>query len=308
MTVRKGVTDVRWWILAALIAAFVIGDTGHAPVIAMVTLMVMMCVSLHGLTFSKTDITGKKKELLLGIAICYGAATGVTLIVGSFYDSALWAGWVMIAAVPCAVSVTTGTLILKGDTKTAMVITAVIYVMALALTPLITHILIGESVSPLDVLRYVALFIAIPLIVSVPLRKVSVNADLKSVSINIMFFILVFITFGANKEFILNEPKTVLWVAAGCIVRIFAVAAAAELILRRIRMSRDSRIPMVLLSIWKNSALAMSLTMILIETETSVLPSALSLPLEMVCFMIMIWYYQKRYEAEVRPAEEGTAV
>jgi len=294
MSIMKALTDVRWYILFGLTAALIIGDTGHAPAIAMVTLMVMMCVSLHGLSFNRSDIIENKREVIIGILICYLVAGGVTLFVGSFYDRALWIGWVMIAAVPCAISVTSGTLILKGNTKLAMITVSLIYVIALAVTPLMTKVFIGEAVSPIEVLKYVALFIVIPFAVSIPLKKVSFNPKLKAISINIMFFILVFITFGANKEFIISEPRTVLLVVAGCLVRIVVVAVGIEVILRKIGTSKDTRIPLVLLSIWKNSALAMSMTMILISTTESVLPSALSLPLEMIWFMVMMWYYQKR--------------
>jgi BASS family bile acid:Na+ symporter len=288
------ITDIRPWIVVGLIVGLVIGDTGEAPTIAMITLVVMMCVSLHGLDFNRSDVIRNRKEVALGVLICYGVAGGVTLLVGSFYDHDLWLGWVMIAAVPCAISVTSGTLILKGNTKLAMITVTTIYLIALAVTPVMTKVFIGEAISPFEVLKYVALFIIIPFIVSVPLRKVAINANVKAVSINIMFFILVFITFGANKEFIFSEPRTVLWVVAGCLVRIVAVALTMELVLKWIRAKRDSRIPLVLLSIWKNSALAMSMTMILISTSESVLPSALSLPLEMIWFMVLIWYYQKR--------------
>ena len=290
----SAIMDVRWYIVIGLILALIVGDTGYAPEIAMITLMVMMCVSLQGLTFGRSDIKENKKELIIGVLICYAVAGGVTLLVGSFYDHELWMGWVMIAAVPCAISVTSGTLILKGNTKLAMITVTMIYIIALAATPIITKVFIGQAVSPYEVLKYVALFIVIPFAVSIPLRNVVIPAKIKTVSINIMFFILVVITFGANKEFILTEPRTVLWVICGCLVRIAVVATVMELILRKMRTKRDSRIPMVLLSIWKNSALAMSMTMELISTTESVLPSALSLPLEMLWFMVMIWYYGRR--------------
>jgi len=286
--------DVRWWIVAALVFGMIIGDTGNAPMIAVITLMVLMCVSLHGLTFSRSDIIENRKIMLLGILICYGVAGGVTLLVGSFYSRELWLGWVLLAAVPCAISVITGTLILKGNTKSATMTVTAVYLAALIITPLITHVFIGEAVSPFEVLKYVALFIFIPLIISIPLRNVAFNADAKTISINIMFFILIFVTFGANKEFILGEPETVLWVAAGCLVRVVAIALVMEFILKYAKMRKDSRIPLVLMSIWKNSALAMSMTMILISTTESALPAALSLPIEMLWFMAMMWYYSKR--------------
>jgi BASS family bile acid:Na+ symporter len=261
----------------------------------MVSLMVMMCISLQGLNFKRSDVSGNKKEVIAGILVCYVVAGGITLLIGSFYDHEIWMGWVMIAAVPCAISVTSGTLLLKGDTKLAMICVTLIYFIALAVTPLMTKVLIGEAVSPLEVLKYIALFIIIPFGISVPLRKARLNPDVKTVSINIIFFILIFITFGANKEFMLNEPSVVLWVVVGCLAKIFIVAIGMELLLKWIKMKRDQRIPMVLLSIWKNSALAMAMTMILLaDTPHSVLPAALSLPLEMMWFMVMMWYYTKR--------------
>ncbi|MDR0778344.1 MAG: Na+-dependent transporter [Methanomassiliicoccaceae archaeon] len=302
MHARNIITDIRPWIVIGLIVGLIIGDTGEAPTVAMVTLVIMMCVSLHGLDFNRSDLKKNRKEVILGILICYGVAGGVTLLVGSFYSHDLWLGWVMIAAVPCAISVTSGTLILKGNTKLAMITVTAIYLIALAMTPIMTKVFIGEAISPFEVLKYVALFIVIPFIVSVPLRKVAINANVKAVSINIMFFVLVCITFGANREFIFSEPKTVLWVVAGCLVRIIAVASVMEIVLRWMRTKRDSRIPLVLMSIWKNSALAMSMTMILISTTESVLPSALSLPLEMIWFMVLIWYYQKRCPPEEEKA------
>jgi len=286
--------DARFWIISALVLGLLIGDIGHAPTIVMMALMVLMCISIQGLSFNKKDVTENKKEILIAVIVCYAVAGGVTLLVGSFYDHDLWLGWVMLAAVPCAISVTSGTLILKGNVKLAMIATTVIYLVALAVTPAITQILIGEAVNPAEVLKYVALFIAIPFAVSIPLRKYRMNVKTKAVSVNVLFFILVLVTFGANRDFIFNEPETVLWVALGCIVRIAAVALVMELLLKWIGMRRGNRIPMVLLSIWKNSALAMSMTMILISTTHSVLPAALSLPIEMIWFMFMIWYYSKR--------------
>ena len=294
MSLTNLLADARFWIISALITGLIVGDTGMAPTIAMMSLMLLMCISLHGLKFNKEDVVANKKELMVAVFICYAVAGGVTLLVGAFYDHDLWMGWVMIAAVPCAISVTSGTLILKGDVKLAMISVTIIYVTALIMTPIMTKVLIGEAVSPIEILKYVALFIAVPFAVSIPMRNIVISTKVKSVSVNILFFILIFITFGANKEFILNEPRTVLWVVAGCLVRIVAVALSMEFLLKWIGMRREGRIPMVLLSTWKNSALAMSMTMLLIPTTHSVLPSALSLPLEMMWFMFMIWYYSKR--------------
>jgi len=62
--------DARFWIMSALAMGLIIGDTGHAPLIITISLIVLMCISLQGLTFSKKDITDNRKEVLIGVFIC----------------------------------------------------------------------------------------------------------------------------------------------------------------------------------------------------------------------------------------------
>lgn len=299
MSVVSVLANVRIWIVLALIFGIIIGDVGDiGPTIIIVALIAMMSISLMGLDLNKQDIVEKKKELALGIICCYVVACVVTLGIGMLFDPVIWNGWVLIASVPCAVSVVSASLILKGDVKLALMSVTVIYVLALGITPLMTKIFIGDAVSPLEILKYVLLFILIPIVLSIPLKKVTLSANARNILINFCFFVLVFLAFGSNRDFILERPALVLAVAAGCLVRIVAVHGAMEFMLKRLGIKRDTRIVLILLSIWKNSALAMTLAMILLPNAESALPGALSLPLEMIWFMVMMWYYSAKCPPE----------
>jgi len=299
MALINVLTDIKAWIISALVFGIIVGDVGDlGPTIIVVSLMAMMSISLMGLDLSKKDITEKKKELVLAFSCCYVFACIVTLAVGSFFEHALWNGWALIASVPCAVSVVSGTLILKGDVKLSLISVTLIYVAAIGITPLMTKLLVGDAVSPLEILRYVLMFILMPMIVSLPLRKITLTANARSITVNFFFFVLVMVSFGANREFLFASPHLVLMVAAGCLVRIVAVHGAAEYIFKRIGIDRETRIVLVLLCIWKNSALAMTLAILLLPDAESALPGALSVPLELVWFMAMVWFYKVKCPPE----------
>lgn len=295
MALISALANVRYWVVAGLIFGLVVGDIGVAgPMLIVGSLVLMMTISLLGLEFKKKDITERKKELAFAIICCYVISAGATLLVGSFFGGALWSGWVMIASVPCAVSVVSSTLIMKGDLKLALVSVTVVYVASLVITPLFTKALIGDAVAPFEILKYVLLFILVPLILSVPLKKVTIPINIRNIIINVCFFILVAIAFGSNRDFFFDEPVEVLWLAVASMIRLIAVFVLMEWILMKLKVPRDIRIVFVLIAVWKNSALAMTLTMLLIPDAEAALPAAIIVPLEMVWFMVMIWYYTKK--------------
>ena len=129
----------------------------------------------------------------------------------------------ILSAVPCAISVVPSALFLRADPKLAVLSLAVIYVVAIALTPIITHTLIGNSVNPLEVLRYILMFILIPFILTIPLKRLHLKQAPKTVFINLMMFILVFVGLGSRQEFVFSEPMVVLSLVVACIFRIFAI-------------------------------------------------------------------------------------
>ena len=219
--------DIKVWIAAAIVLALVIGfDSPDASTIMMVALIAQMAVALDGIQFGRDDFSKYKEPILVNIVCCFGLCTGITLLTGLFFmdDQALWTGWVMLSSVPCAISVVPSALFLKADPKLAVLSLTVIYVVAIAVTPLITHVLIGDSVNPLEVLRYILMFILIPFVLTVPLKRLHLKRAPKTVFINIMMFVLVFAGLGSRQEFVFGEPTVVLALVVACILRIFVVS------------------------------------------------------------------------------------
>ena len=297
MALMNVLTNIRYWVAAALALGLLVGEIDHnvGQFVIMFSLIAMMSLSLTGLRFTKEDVTEKKKDIVLAVCCCYILSFATILLLGLPFGSDMWQGWVIMASVPCAISVIPSTLIMKGDTKLSVVSVAVMYILAIALTPLMTQVLIGDAVDPIEILKYVMLFVLLPFIISVPLKKVPLSPNSKGISLNVLYFMLIFVAFGNNRDFMFNEPILVLEVVFAVMARLIIVWAAVEFILLRLGMNKERRVVMTLSSIWKNSALAMTLAMILFSGQPhAALPGAVAVPLEMIWFMFLMWYYDKK--------------
>ena len=285
-------TDVKFWVLIGLILGLTIGfDHPDAGTILMLVLIIQMTLSLDGLSFRKEDFKDDAKGILINVICCFVVNTGLTLITGLFFidDTALWYGWIMLSSVPCGVSVVSAALLMKGNTKLAVLSLTVIYIIALGLTPLITHLLIGSAVSPLEVLRYILMFILIPFILTIPLKRLHLPRMPKVIGINLMMMLMIFIGLGSRREYIFTEPSVVVWIIVACLFRIFAFSVVFTLLLKKMKVNRANAITYISVGFWKNSGMATSITMALMASvyPSAVLPCIISLVMEAAWFAIL---------------------
>ena len=304
MNVMPILLNVRYWILAAIVIGFIVGDIGgeNDALLLIIFLMIMMCFSLTKLRFVKEDLAHYRKYVVLSVFLSSFVATLVALGVCLLYPHEMWNGWVILACVPCAISVVSGTMFMKGDGKLIMLSLSVIYVLAIALTPLFSYLFLGNAIDPMEIVKYVALFVLIPLIVSVPLRKVGVPDNANAIIINFTFFMFALIAIGRSRDFFFNDLGLALAVIGGTAIRIIIVHLVFEYTARHAGMSRENRIPYSLLLIWRNSGLALAMVLLLFPDQTMAMaPASISMIFEQFYFMFMMWYYERI----VPPAETG---
>ena len=288
--------NVRYWILAAIVIGFIVGDIGgdNDAVLLIIFLMIMMCFSLTKLRFVKEDLAHYRKYVVLSVFLCSFVATLITLGVGLMYPEEMWNGWVILACVPCAISVVSGTMFMKGDGKLIMISLSVIYFLAIILTPLFSYLLIGNAIDPLEIVKYVLLFVLIPLIVSVPLRRVGIPENANTIIINFTFFMFALIAIGRSRDFFFDDIVLALSVIGATAIRIAAVHLVFEYSMRHAGMPRENRIPYSLLLIWRNSGLALAMVLLLFPGENMALaPASISMIFEQFYFMFMMWYYER---------------
>lgn len=304
-------TNVRFWIIAAACIGIIFGDIfgENDGILLIIFLMLMMCFSLTKIDFLKNDLKEYRKKIVIGLFLGSILSTVITLAVGLFYSKDIWSGWVILAAVPCAISVVSSTVLMKGDVKLITLSLTMIYLVAIVLTPLISFALIGDSIDPFDIFKYVILFILIPFLVSRPLKKLNIPSNWNTVFINIAFFVFTMIGFGRAKLLFTSNIDLAAWVFIGTIIRIAASQLILEFTFRKMGVGRNDRIPYSLLLYWKNSGLALTLTMLLIPGNSSVLaPAIVSMVAEQIYFMFITWYYDKKVPPEIEnPKDVSTA-
>ncbi len=309
MALLNVLTDVKLWVAAGIVLGLLLGfDNPNAATMLMIVLIAQMTVSLDGISFVKSDFKTYDKKILGCIIACFGINTAVTLLTGLLFidNTQLWYGWVMLSSVPCAVSVVVASLAMKGDAKMSVLGLIGIYVVAIALTPLITHLTIGDAVNPMEIMRYILLFILVPFILSIPIKRLHLGHVPKSIFINAMMLLLVFIGLGSRREYILDQPDLILWVLLACAVRIFAVGFLCAFAFKKMKIDRESGIVYMVNAVWKNSGMSVSLTMALFGTiyPSAVLPCIASLVVESIWFAVMtgmidkIWPEQNHFCTE----------
>lgn len=311
MAVVDVLGDLRVWIAFGFIAGLATGPVvDQASTVMIIVLILQMTVSFQGLSFVKSDAYEHKKPMMWGLACCFLVNSGITILLGSFFISvstALWYGWVMLAAVPSAVSVVSASLYLKGNTKATVLMTGAIYFSALLLTPLISWIFIGSAISPLEILKYIILFIAVPMIGSRILKRFSLPVKGRIIFINMMMAALLFLALGSNRDYIVSQTDMIFWIVLVCVIRTFVLGTLLTYLLKRKGVNRDMGMIYVLFSVWKNSGMATSLSMVLLTgMAEAAVPGAVSLVLESVWFSIYTGYGEKIWPRS-DPAEDGVA-
>ncbi|MDR3282852.1 MAG: Na+-dependent transporter [Candidatus Methanoplasma sp.] len=303
MALLNVLTNVRIWVALGIVCALAIGPLGPlTPTLVIAVLMVQMTFSMEGCSFRRADFSDNKRAIVLTTAVCLVVGGGSCILFGLLFKASnpeVWQGWALLAAMPCAVSSVAISLFCRGDNKSSIICLTVIYLLALVTTPVLSFLFLGDAVSPLQVFKYLVLFIAIPLLVNIPLGKMNIDRKFRVSVINVMIFLLILLSLGYNRGYVFGDPWMVALILACNAVRIFGISFAILFVSKRYGLDRSKTLICLPLSIWRNSGLAMSLAMVLLlDAPEAVLPAVTAIVVEMVWFAVIIDHINKRWPAE----------
>ena len=271
--------------------------TGGSPwltkEISMVSLAVLMTFSLSTVSLREAKGRDHYRHAVVALIINYVALTTIILAVGLFFSKDLWPGWVLMAAAPSAISVVPFTAVLGGKTTKALFSTAVNYLVALALMPAMTLLLIGSSVSATSLVYSLLLLIVLPMAASRAVMKLSIGKETNTVLMNICFALLIFAVAGSNRDAFFGDPMLVLAISLACLVRTFGTGLTMEFALTKIHMEKSERISYVLFSSYKNLGLTATLAIALFEPVVAV-PATICIVFEVVWVIFLIRWYPQR--------------
>jgi BASS family bile acid:Na+ symporter len=225
---------------------------------------------------------------LAGIVMNYILLSGIIIILGAILldDEKLWAGTVLLAAVPPAVAVMPFSSFLKGNADLSLTGTVGAYLGGLFFMPLISLTFLSpEAFDPLKLVVVVIELIVVPLVISrIMIRKGwSVKAaPWKGTITNWSFFLIIYTLVGLNSSVFLSMRPALLAVAVIALATNFLLGFLIELTGRFFKVALPARTSLVLLGTLKNQGMAGGLALTLFGREAAI-PAA-------VCTASMILY------------------
>ncbi len=263
--------------------------------IAMITLVIMMSISLTNLQLRGLKVKDHAVSIRRAFLLSMVLASGATVVISFFFQGDLRDGWIIAAAVPSAISVVPFTYMMKGDLEPTLVSTASLYIIALAFTPLVTLLFLGQAIDVGILIFNVSLLIVLPLVASRPLRKLNIRQDYKSAALNVTFFILIIAVAGPNRHIFFSDWALLSMLLTAAVLRIFGIGLLWNWYLKRKNVPHKRRVPEVLFSSHKNTGMAATLAIGLIGPAAAV-PATICAVVD-IAWMIFLSHYLFRDEA-----------
>ncbi len=261
-----------------------------------------VAMTLSTVSITNRDLASLKttpRPVLISLLLNYVVMGGIMLLMARWLinDSEIWAGFVTLAAMPPAISVTPFSYMLGGDTVFSLIGTTGLYLAALGLTPGIMILLLGaDFVNPARLLLILVQLIVIPLAVSRALLSAGLAQSVikwRDTAINWVFFITIYIIIGLNRQVFLEQPDILLKVVIISFVVTFAVGHAIEFITRKLDIDRPSSISWMVMGTKKNTGLA-SVIALTFRGERAAFPAAI---LSVFGVLTIVWwgfYFKKQ--------------
>ncbi|MBR2394879.1 MAG: hypothetical protein IKA98_05220, partial [Candidatus Methanomethylophilaceae archaeon] len=188
----------------------------------------------------------------------------------------------------CAIAVVMAAVITKEDLNVSFVGVTATYVVGIVVTPLLSFALLGDAVNPLEILKYLILFIVIPLILSRPLERFNLPRTVKVPIINLMMFIMIFLSVNSNRGFLIDDVTFAGLILIVAIFRVVMLSVLSHFALKAVKVPNDRRTTMMVMGVWKNTGLSVSMSMLLLaSTPESVIPCFMSMMVECIWFSII---------------------
>ena len=122
-------------------------------------------------------VTRKVKQIVCGLLLNFAFLPTLCFLLALVFLShePMWAvGFILMGTVPCAGMNVVWTGLLKGDTPLALILAALTMILGIATIPSLTAILAGAyvEVSVLEMVRVIAIALAIPLVLGIVIRHI----------------------------------------------------------------------------------------------------------------------------------------
>ena len=230
---------------------------------------------------SREFVSVKNLPYAAGISVLlnYLVIGGIILLLAWWLvrEEDLWAGFVVLAAVPPAVGVVPFSYVLGGNTLFSIIGLTTTYLSALLIMPVMMTLFLGAGLfDPLQVIVLVAELVLLPIIISRVILALNLAKHIQrwqGIITNWSFFIVIFTIIGLNREVFFNDFNILIRLIAIGISISLVLGMALDFILKAFRINRETRISMILMGTTKNYGLASGILLALFD-ERAALPAS----------------------------------
>jgi len=258
------------------------------------------------MTFSTMSIANRNlislktmpRPVLISLLLNYVAMGGVMLLMARWLigDAEIWAGFVVLAAIPPAVGVMPFSYILKGNLTFSLLGLTGLYLVALGLTPGLTVLLLGaDLIDPARLLIILVELIVIPLVVSRVLLFTGLSQRIigwQDTAVKWCFFVTIYIIIGLNRQVFFGQPDVLLKVFIICAVASFVLGHTVYFVARQLKMDQATGISWMVMSTKKNAGLASAVAITLIG-ERAAFPAGVLVVFDVLTVVWWTFYFRK---------------
>ena len=270
-------------------------------------LLPAMAVSMTLSTVSITnrDLASLKstpRPILISLLLNYVVMGGIILLMARWLinDSEIRAGFIIIAAIPPAITATAFSYMLRGNAVFSLIGTTGSYLAALGITPGMMILLLGtDFINPTRLLLILVQLIVIPLAVSRALLYTGLAQNVvkwRDTAINWIFFIGFYIIIGINRQVFLEQPNVLFKVVIIALTLTFGLGHTIDFIARKLKIDQSTRISWIIMGTRKNTGLASVIALTLLG-ERATIPVAV-LAMFAVLFIIWMGFYFKKEKGQ----------
>jgi len=281
--IRKIFRNRNFILILAIVLGLTVGERGafitRSAVVPLLALV--MTLSMSGMTTREfASIRAMPRRILVALLLNYVVTGGVLLLLGWWLidDAEIWAGLVVLAAVPPAIASVPWSYMLGGDTLFSLIALMASYLVALLLTPVVMMIFLGvTSYNPIELLILLGQLIVLPIVISRILIVTRVAGHIvrwRNTVVNWSFFIVIFTVIGLNRQAFFTEPDILLRLSIIAIVATFGLSYIIEYGARALHMKQETVISLILVGTMKNFGLASGILLALFSGRAAI-PSSI---------------------------------
>ncbi len=268
------------------------------PVVMPALVLVM---TLSTATVTSRDLASLKtmpRTILNSLLLNYVVMGGLTILLATWLinDSELWAGLVIVAAVPPAVAVVPFSYMLGGNTVFSLTGLIATYLAALVLTPAIMVLFLDVGFfNPIKLLSILGQLIVIPLVVSRILLFTGLTRNInkwRGIVVNWSFFVVVFTIIGLNRQVFFGNFDVLLKITIIAIAISFILGYAIELIAKVLHVDQATNVSLILMGTKKNYGLASVIALTLLS-ERAAIPGTICLVFAILHTVWLSFHFKK---------------